>query len=613
MLRYIALVWNAANPTHRHAANALVTCWKSSATKWQETPACDGLCVLHAAESPEHSEVHRLQDQNGVVFGTLFKHAAEADTSEATPVHGALDRTFSEQVVSTGGRKLIDSYWGSYIGLFRDKNTGTTSIIRSPMGFLPCLKTEYHGVRIFFSSMPDCTSNALLRFSINWQYLARHLAKFRQSGDTGLNEVSEVLYGECVEVSRDCRSQQVHQHWNALDVARRQSILSPVDAITRTREVVRRCVHAWAACQKTVVHRLSGGLDSSIILGCLRDAPSRPHVVCVNRYSHRSDSDEREYARLAAQHTGFELLELERNATFRLEDIFNAQPAERPQNYILQFSQILPEAQLAYSRSAGAIFDGSFGDQLFYAFEYPLTVADYVSDFGIRPSLLPVVVSAARAGNLSVWNVLRASLLKGLLNQRWDPVSARRETNVLMNEDVLRNLLGTTSDTHRWYARDKYVPVGKQLQISLLMDAIPYHMPFGDIDHLRYVSPLLSQPLVELCLSIPTYVLSHGGWDREIERRAFTSDIPARIIRRRTKGGQADFSSDVKRHNLALIRDLLMNGWLVESGLLDRGKLQQALDGHSAGLDAGPARLSRVLNIEVWLKTCAASTLRAAA
>jgi asparagine synthase (glutamine-hydrolysing) len=613
MFHYIAIAWNCADLAQRHTAKSLLKHWKAGSGKWQEALSEDGLYVLYAGERTDNTEVHRLDAHSGVVLGTLFKSGNALDGTLAAPLRGLLDQPASARIMSTHGRELVDAYWGSYVAILRDAAADTTRVIRSPVGFLPCLSTSLGGVQLYFSSMADCASCELLTFTINWGYVARHLGKMRQSSDTGLNEVSEVRSGECVEINGNSGATRKLQYWDPLEIARSGILRDPEQAAAAVRNTTRMCVHAWAACHEHILHRLSGGLDSSIVLSCLQDAPSRPQVFGVNRYSPRSDSDEREFARLAAQQFGCELVELNRNPEFRLDDIFQARLAERPQNYITQFGQILPEARLAHSRGASAIFDGTYGDQLFYAYHYALTVADYVHDFGIRPGLLPVVLSAAQASKLSMWKILRESLAKGLVQHRWDPISAARAFNPMMNEDVLRGFMGTAASPYPWYRPDRYVPPGKQIQISAVMAPTTYSMPFAEADDLQYVSPLLSQPLVELCLRIPSYVLSHNGWDREIERRAFSSDIPARIARRRTKGGQADFSAEVKNRNYARVREVLMNGWLVESRLIDRDRLEEAFAGRSSGLDMGPARMSRVLNIEVWLKTWADRKWSAAA
>jgi asparagine synthase (glutamine-hydrolysing) len=529
------------------------------------------------------------------------------------PLGSALDRSGSSRVVRSEGRDLIDSYWGSYVAIVREDATSRTWIIRSPVGALPCLHTRYQDVDIYFSSILDGIGCGLLSFTVNWRYVARHLAKLSQSGETGLNEISEVRSGECVDLDRTRNERRTHAYWNPLDAAREQAISDPARAVALVRSTVRNCVQSWASCHDTIVHQLSGGLDSSIVLSCLHDAPTNPRVICVNRYSLRSDSDEREYARLAARHVNRELIELHRDSDFRLEDILDARPAEKPQDYLAQLGLTLPEARFAVAQGATGVFSGTYGDQLFYGTAYDLTPADYIHDHGLGQGLLPVVLSAARASHKSIWTVLRGATLKGLLRHRWDPISTARPVNRLLREDTIRSLIGPISATHPWYEPQRYVPPGKQLHIFGLMNSHGFYLSFDDLDDLYYTSPLLSQPLVELCLRIPTYVLCHNGWGREIERRAFAADIPTQIARRRSKGGQADFTAEVAKRNHVLIREVLLNGALVANGLLDRAELEKSFAGRSSGLDKGPARMSKVLSMEVWLKSWSDSRLSAAA
>jgi asparagine synthase (glutamine-hydrolysing) len=137
----------------------------------------------------------------------------------------------------------------------------------------------------------------------------------------------------------------------------------------------------------------------------------------------------------------------------------------------------------------------------------------------------------------------------------------------------------------------------------------PYHQP-GDPARL---SPLLSQPLVELCLRIPTYVHCSDGWDRRVERLAFADDIPQEIATRRSKGGQASFSNEVLAHNRSFVKELLLDGELVRNGIVVRPRLEQALRGKSAALANGAARFSKLFNIEIWFRTRQAQRLSAAA
>lgn len=611
MLRYVALVWNVMSLSQQRAAAALLRHWRTSATKWQEALLADGVCVFFASAASDGRGVHLLRDQSGVLFGTVFDRSCLEVPGACKPLCGPFNEQASAAVVKSTGRVLVDRYWGSYVAIIRDSAAGTIALVRSPAGTLPCLHTQARGIHIYFSSAAECELPDFVQFSVNWRYVARHLADIEHDHDTGFSEVTELLPGQCVQLSTRSPAQRTLHYWNALDFARADPIRDTAQAAAQVRTTLSSCVHAWAACHPSIWHRLSGGLDSSIVLACLQSAPSTPRVVCANRYSRRADSDEREFARLAARHTACELIELERDPGFNLEDVFEARLSERPVNYIMEFGQARPEVLLARERGITAIFEGTYGDQLFFGHEGSLAAADYVHDVGVRAGLLDVAISTAQLANFSVWKVLREGLSKGLIRNRWDPIRSVREKNLLIDEDAQRSLVGSEPAIYAWYDIERYVPPGKQFHVFSATSPHFHAMPFREGDEMQFISPLLSQPLVELCLRIPTYVLAQNGWDREIERLAFSSCLPQEIARRRTKGGQADFSAEVKRRNHVLISDILLNGELVRSGLLIRSQLERAFAGRSGGLDIGPGRVSTLLTVEVWLKILADRTRRA--
>ena len=80
-------------------------------------------------------------------------------------------------------------------------------------------------------------------------------------------------------------------------------------------------------------------------------------------------------------------------------------------------------------------------------------------------------------------------------------------------------------------------PSGKLWHAHQISQPFDFYDPLGREGDAERLSPLFSQPVMELCLRIPTYVLTHGGWDRAVARRAFYHDLPPQIRNRRNKGG----------------------------------------------------------------------------
>src|SRR6185437_1302279 len=107
-----------------------------------------------------------------------------------------------------------------------------------------------------------------LSFSLDETYLANYLVSGApNNGSTGLAGVSQVLSGECRELS--IGGTRSHFYWNPLDIAKADRIEDAQSAVVATERVVRKCVRSWASAFDGVLLHLSGGLDSSIIAACL--------------------------------------------------------------------------------------------------------------------------------------------------------------------------------------------------------------------------------------------------------------------------------------------------------------------------------------------------------
>ncbi len=131
-----------------------------------------------------------------------------------------------------------------------------------------------------------------------------------------------------------------------------------------------------------------------------------------------------------------------------------------------------------------------------------------------------------------------------------------------------------------------HAPDGKRYQAYQLLFPADFYNPLGSEDDPEHVSPLFSQPLLELVMRLPTWVLTGGGWDRALARRAFQHEVPRQIVTRRTKGGQEEHAKAILLRNFGFVRNLMVDGYLVREGLLDRAQVAEVLS-------PGPGRLNR--------------------
>ncbi len=599
MFRYVAFVWQDADPEARKGAQILAERLRALSSAWESIVDRDGLAVFCRDVRPGSSKPYRLHGDSGVVMGTLFTRGRDEGASSAAPA--ILGESDSRDIVTSAGRRLFDRFWGRYVAFVRDAGAHTVWVLRDPAGGLPCFAARFLGVDVYFSNMEEGAQLGDRPFTINWQYVAASLCQNRlQIHATGLNEVSQVLGGECLAT---CRGQTTRQfYWNALDVAASEPLDDVAEAARQLRTLTRDCVHAWTSGHRSIVHLLSGGLDSSIVLACLRDSPTSPQLTCLNFHSPGSNTDERDYARLAATGTDCEILERRRNPALTLEPLLQIRKTCIPGDNFFYLDGGRLEAEVALEKQATAMFSGYGGDQLFYQARARYAAADYVFRHGIRPALFEVALDAARVDRMSIWGVLREALSHGLFRRHWTPQSDLGVRRPLVRAEVIRDVSRDENLLHPWFQSPGRVSSGKLWHAYQFLFPFEFYNPLGSDTDPEPVTPLFSQPLLELVLRIPTWVLTIGGWDRALARRAFQHDVPRPIVTRRTKGGQEEHAKSILVRNLTFARDLLQQGRLVREGILDGDRVADVLSGRPTRTASTNVELYACLSVEAWLR-----------
>lgn len=601
MSRYMAFFWDRADPSSINSAGRLTERVQVQMPHWRcafEQPGVRVYCIGDVSGS---TKTWPLYEEAGLILGKVFRRVP--DDSRMTVCEEALfDTKVCKRIVSSCGRELIEGgYWGNYVAVVHDKDQGASWILRGPASSLPCLRLTYGNVEMCFSSMEDCAPLRLTRFSVDWRYLAVHMLAHVPTERTGLQEVTQVQPGECVEIANGHVSKRVY--WDPHAIARTNVIENMHEAEIALRRSVRVCVNTWAARHKSIMHNLSGGLDSSIVLSCLKDVPTRPRISCITEYSEGPDSDEREYARLAVKNAGCcALIERQRNTNVRLEGLFDARRSPTPQASIRRLEVARAEAQLAHECEATAVFSGSYGDQLFFQNSANLIAADFVRRHGLRRRLAGIAFDGAQLEGLSIWRILWRAVRQGLLPSQYDPLAFMRPHRMLVGA-MWSDALNAQYAAGAWWRRStRDAAPGKLWQIHVLANLPIYYDPMGRRGDPEQIPPLFSQPLIETVLRIPTYVLMVDGWDRGLARRAFFDQLPLKIVRRRSKGGIAEHSYNILRANLPFARELLLDGLLVQRGWLDRAKVDEALSDRPSSLLKGMAEIGAHLSTEVWLR-----------
>ena len=114
--------------------------------------------------------------------------------------------------------------------------------------------------------------------------------------------------------------------------------------------------------------------------------------------------------------------------------------------------------------------------------------------------------------------------------------------------------------------------------------------------------PLLSQPVVEACLKVPSWMWIAEGRNRAIARDAFADVLPPDILHRRSKGTFMNYSGAVYRQNKSRLREYLLTGQLEGHGLLDTDSLRQFFDRELGTRDDRFMRIFDLCAVENWIR-----------
>lgn len=610
MFRYTTIVWNPSHLQQARVAEAMLETMRAHSNAWQAVLSRPGLRVYCSGIRPGSSEAHSLHNNAGVVLGTIF---TRVELDGTTPRKATFGPSQTDKLLATQGRELTENYWGRYVAFLFDPDSESVCVVRSPSGALDCLSAQVQGVRLFFSRLEDCPLLDASSLSVNWDYVAAELTLLiPETRATGFVEIERIMRGECVCIAKD----QLHRraYWHPFRFVENSHSGDVGDAMKALRTTAHACVHAWASCYNSIITLLSGGLDSSILMASLRDAPAHPRVVGLNlRNPHDTISDERTYARMCAQHTGFPLVEQEQRGGFSLEPLLRLPKSAYPWLNIFDIGNAEPRSRIAKQYATDAYFSGHGGDQIFFSTAARYMCADFVHRHFLKPRVVSVALQAAYLEGLTLFGALRGGIRDGLRRDPLQPVERRYGVASLIRTEAIEDVRRKRLFIPHWFDGAVNIPPGKCWQVISLTMPEGMHSMFESEDGPELVFPLLSQPLQELCLQIPSYDLAHGGMDRGLARFAFKQDLPAQILSRQSKGGVYEYLKAIWRPNLPFVRELLLDGTLVKQRIVDRAKLEKTLSGDIDKEVGAATEVCTFICAEAWLRGLSDASAKRAA
>lgn len=527
------------------------------------------------------AETTCLMDPVGplALFGDVFSAAGD-------PV-SALAPGQAQAIVTSGGRWLVDNFWGRYVAFWLDPRDGRPWVLRDPSGAVPLYCQQGRDGVLVFTSLAGLPEGRRLGLAPDPDGLAHRLAyPSLPTQPTALAGISEILPGQSLWLDDAAQRAQLWSPWRFAQDGRDQN---PAAATAAVRGAVENAVAALTLRPKRLLLELSGGLDSSIVAASLAAAPRTWRAATL--VTPGADGDERAYARAVADRWQVELAELSLG-TGDLDLLTPpVQPGVAPSGYA-----ILAAVDGAFTRCAGhddaTLISGTGGDNVFCALRSAAPLLDRFQDQGVRAAYR-TLADLARLTQASSRQILTAGL-RYWRTDRQRPVRWLSDTSFLAASAIPRLV------PHPWLARPPGSRPGTRAHIAAILRAHAVTATLERARTGRMLFPLLAQPVMEACLAIPSWRWIEQGVDRAVARAAFADRLPASVLARRTKGRLGSLLAPAYDRDRKRIGERLCDGQLAAMALVDRDAIARAIVAPAQSDGTVYMRLLELLDAELW-------------
>lgn len=521
---------------------------------------------------------------DAIIIGHLFSGSAAPVTAGEPlpmPIHHASIRKY-----------VLENFWGEYL-LLQPATApgGDTCFMRDPSGGVGCIYSSERGFGFVTSDVSIATRLGIYTKSIDWELIGNRLCySTEKSSRTGLSGIRELLPGCSLTL---CNSHTVVNEewwpWKFVDTYQRYTDIQ--EAATAVRHTVVRVVKTWAETDRNLLLELSGGLDSSIVAACLKEA--RAQVACCTVTTPVPGTDEQQYARQMASLLGVDLT----MARLEIDDMtldFVPPPSSVAPG-IVPLQHALNELFETHGRNLGinSFFSGAGGDTVFSYLGNAAPAADALLERGFNAAVA-AVRDLSTLHRCTWWKAGRLTIRKVASM----PKAATKADRTFLSPDVC----GSGPSRHPWISAPANAYPGDRERISDLASTQVFRDGAGRAATGWLRMPLLSQPVMEQCLRTPTWMSIAEGQNRSVARKAFADLLPMDIRSRRSKATLINYLGAAFQRKRGDIREFLLHGLLRENHLLDADAIDRCTAPALPQRDESFVRLYELCKIENWLR-----------
>ncbi len=482
---------------------------------------------------------------------------------------------------------------GEYVYIERKKKY--IAIYRDPTGQIPCYFVANKEYIIFSSSIYILQELTKAKLSLNIKFLAKFVIEgFRYSRETPFNEIKEICPGEFgaivgnkIEIKKWFKPIYNYSLYN--ENFHTKNIIKAIEG------EIERINNEKA---KNILLHFSGGTDSTILLHALKNNISKnKKIYAVNIYHPLvSSSNETFFAEKICKKLSVPLIKFNMDEALpfspydKLETLPNKPHCGFAQLYMNQKIQKIADDLDAIQ------INGHGGDHIFASSPILSGLFDSIFDFKFDEAKL-FLFEACKFHRIPYFKMIKNNF-KSIFTQNI------KSPNPFFNNEFYRSVLKKNDKKHNFFKLGKslYLRPGKYEQIKQIMIAI------SDISSdlinpgfpVKY--PLISQSVINAGLSIPTYKLLLNQYERYPYRKAASEKYKTNDVWRRNKGQTSGVLQLGFNKNKSTIYEILMEGFFIKNGLIDKEILKYNINLYSEGINPqGSRAVSSLYSAELFI------------
>ncbi|MFC7214634.1 asparagine synthase (glutamine-hydrolyzing) [Saliphagus sp. GCM10025334] len=565
---------------------AIVDLEGGSQPKWNED---ETVCVVFNGEIYNHEELRASLRRDG--------HRFESQSDTEVLVH----------LWEEYGDRMVDHLEGMFAFSIWDATSQTIFLARDRMGIKPLYFGRTDAGYVWGSELPALLIGGVNR-SIDPAAVFNHFSlEYAPGSQTLLRDVRKVKPGHTVEIGPD--GVREREYWSFLDVETGSAATSFADAADRLSTLLERSVEQRLMADVPVGAFLSGGLDSSAIVGIasnLRNEPLDTYSVAF------SDErfDESAEARLVADHFGTNHHEV--HVDLSSMDVFDdmIRHLGEPTGHL----QMLPLFLLSQRarEDVKVALAGEGADELFAGYSRYQQAPQYKRKVDFLPKFTHDVASAvATVAPVGSKHLQYYAWLKDntelVLHNTCGFMPFRPEPDDFLTTGETAETSGLRSSVSQVTSRVEDPTPEQHISAFETSQTLPnFHLFKADhtsmAQSLELRVPFLSTDVVEFAHSLP---IEYKATDQDVKRvlKRAVGDLLPREILERKKMGMRPPVEDWFRGDHDAIEQWFDRGRLERTPYVDADRATGLRDRHRRGEESVGRTLWLILTYVAWYHT----------